>query len=594
MPILQIFAKHAREALMEGSQKQSLVSRVRIFAGREAAAASGSCEVRPRKQSPEARAEVRGERDAALEARVAAKIKELAGAHRIVGAQVAVLRGGRLACSVVGGTLSTIDSRPVETATRFPLMGATSGIAALAVLRALARISGQTAAQEPSTSSLEGALRTPVTQLWHQFSGGSSEVTLSDLLTHRAGVQDAFPTRFAPQMLDDVSTVIQHFEQVSLPHAKESRFSYLLQAFIMTKLGDCMAGKDSLLHWLGEELGPLGLDIAAPAGRGAEAAICRDLPELARVSMDEVNKGRDRRAEQKASGSPKDASTPSTPAAGVVPTHSLLEALAAYPLVFDPLQANIPHGGMFRAGLSLGASAEGLATMLSSEALQKDLGALHALELAGMDSTAVGWMLLGGACQFTAGGLQVLQLQGCGRRALLANRQGGFGVVCGFGPCVAHFPDLAPGGLTVAVTVNDVLRGREAAAELLAEVLSVYSYAPAWTSMPMRVLVDAGRLARSKEAEPLLQAFGGVQALKNAIESAKAANATEPGSQPPRPRQKCCGSISSLRQSRSSAPQTQGGSRLSRLGQLCASLCSSGARSAAPPLDEGGAPPPPT
>ena len=37
-----------------------------------------------------------------------------------------------------------------------------------------------------------------------------------------------------------------------------------------------------------------------------------------------------------------------------------------------------------------------------------------------------------------------------------------------------HFPDLANGGVTIAITVNDVLRGRSAAAELAAEVLAEY------------------------------------------------------------------------------------------------------------------------
>lgn len=579
IPILQIFAKHAREALMEGSQKQSLVSRVKMFAGREA---------RQRRRTPEnlqqqVRPEVRTETNATLEARITAKLKDLAASQRIVGAQVAVIQGGRLICSVAEGTLSTIDSRPVQTTTRFPLMGATPGIAALAALRVLSRISSQ--AEGSSSSSLESALRTPVTKLWPQFSGGNSEVTVADLLSHRAGVQDAFPEKFSPQMLDDIAAMVQHFEQVSLPSAREARYSYLLQAFIMTKLGDCMVGKDSLLHWLGDELGPLGLDIAAPAGRGGEATVCRDLPELARVSMNEVNTGRDRRAGVKAT-SPKDAA--STPKAAS--TRTLLEALAWYPLVFDPLQANAAHGGMFRAGLSLGASAEGLASMMSSEALQKDLAALHALELSGQDPSAIGWMLTGGACQFTAGGLQVLQLQGCGHRALLASRQGGYGVLCGFGSCVAHFPDLAPGGVTVAVLVNDVLRGREAAAELVAEALSGYGYAPAWTSMPMRVLVDAGRLARSKEAEPLVQAVGGLQALKSHFDAARKSH-SEAGSQPARQRSRCCGSLSGLRQSGASDAEPQGQSWLSRFGQWCASLCCCGGGLVARPREEGDRPP---
>jgi len=555
MPILQMFAKHAREALMEGSQKQSLVNRVRMFAGREARHRKHKVESHQEVRPPQT--DVRTDTDASLEAQVASKLQELVARQRIVGAQVAVVQGGRLICDVAAGTLSTIDARPVVSTTRFPLMGATPGVAALAALRVLARhtsAEGRSAEQD-SLPPAESALRTTlVRDVWPQFGGGSSNVTLADLLSHRAGVQDAFPASFTPKLLDDVAAMVQHFEQVSLPCARDPRYSYLLQAFIMSKLGDSMDGKDSLLHWIGDELGPLGLDIAAPAGRGGEAAVCRDLPELARVSMNEVDGGRTRRREMKAEPAK---ATQQPLQVGSVATRTLLEALARDPLVFDPLQANAAHGGSFRAGLSLGVSARSLATMFSSEALQMDLTALRALELAGMDPTAMGWMLTGGACQWTTGGLQVLQLQGCGRRSLLANRHGGFGVVCGFGPCVAHFPDLAPGGVTLAVMVNDVLRGREVAAELVTAALSGYGYAPSWVSIPMRVYIDLGRLAQSPEAQPLLQSFGGLQALKNSFDSSRA-SAAEPVAHPSRNGDAAGRARSSL---------------LSNLGQWCASLC---------------------
>lgn len=572
MPILQIFARHAKEALMEGSLKQSLASRAPMFAGREVrqeqeqqekpdgappepsprASRTASEKLLQEKIISEQVPPVMSGADPALQGRMLAKLEDLLARQRMVGAQVAIIQDGRVMCSVAAGTLSTIDARPVEASTRFPLMSATPGIANLAALRTLARLT------RSSGASLETALQTPVTQVWPEFSCGSSEVTLAELLGHRAGVQDAFPVSFTPHMLDDVQTMVQHFEQVSLPAAaKEARYAYLLQAFVMTRLGDCMAGKDSLLHWLGDELSPLGLDIAAPAGRGGEAAVCRDLPELARVSMNEVNSGRERRQEKKGDGVPE---------LGTVATHSLLQAVARYPLVFDPLQANAASGGMFRAGLPLGASAQGLASTFASPEVHKDLEDLHALEAASMDPSAIGWLLTGGACQFTAGGLQVLQLQGCGRRAMLANRKAGYGIICGLGPCVAHFPDLAPGGVTVAVVVNDVLRGREAAAELMKEALATYGYAPTWTSTPMRVMMDASRLARSKEAEPIVNGFGGLQALKASFDKARRASSKDAQSQLPEEPSRCCGPL--LGRSRK---QRQGKpSLLQRLGRaLC-------------------------
>merc|ERR1712194_616814 len=98
-------------------------------------------------------------------------------------------------------------------------------------------------------------------------------------------------------------------------------------------------------------------------------------------------------------------------------------------------------------------------------------------------------------------------------------RQVGYGIVCGLGPCIAHFPDLAPGGVTVAVMANDVLHGRAAVAELFSEVLVGFGYEPAWPSVPMRVWADASKMARSKEVEPFLQSFGGIQALKQKLDA---------------------------------------------------------------------------
>jgi len=244
------------------------------------------------------------------------------------------------------------------------------------------------------------------------------------------------------------------------------------------------------------------------------ASVCRDLPNLSRVSMTEVDQGRSRRRANAAAGVGPSNDSESN-------TKTLLASIAKDPLVFDPLQANVTSGALFRGGLCLGASAKGLATLLSSEALQQDLTAMGALEAADMDPTAVGWMLTGGACRWTRGGLQLLELQGSGRRALLASRQGGYGIVCGLGPCVVHFPSIAAGGVTVAVMVNDVLRGREVVAELITDVLAGYGYAPAWTSMPMRVLVDAGRLAQSQELEPLLDSMGGLSNLMDTLRVAK-------------------------------------------------------------------------
>jgi len=532
MPFLDIFAQHAREALV----KASTTGEPSPFRGRESTNKFDSS-LAPERSRPPTNT---GAPDATLEGRVTSRLEALLRARRIVGAQVTVVEGSRgLICDVAAGMLSSIDARRVSSDTRFPLLGATPGIAALAVARTLRR---------HHQGSPKRALHMPVSSVWPGFGGDESTVTIADVLSHSAGVQDAFPEDFGPRYLDDVDLMIEHLAALSFPRACKPHYAYLLQAFLLAKLGEHLAGQDSLLHWLGSELGPLGLDVAAPAGRGGEAAVCRDLPQLARVSMAEVSEGRARRkrrvegtepdagsnvdkgaatadAASSAAGacqapdaagglgstnSPKSGSSSASVGKSSLPgCRTLLAAVGFDPLAFDPLQANVSQGGLFRAGLSLGVSARGLATAFSSEELQEDLRALGALELAGQDTTAMGWLLTGGACSWTVGGLQALELRGSGHRALLGSKQHGFGVVCGLGPCVAHFPDLGQGGITVAVMVNDVLKGREAAAELVAEALSGFGYAPQWPEMPMRVVLDASRVAKSKEAEPLLKLVGG-------------------------------------------------------------------------------------
>jgi len=193
---------------------------------------------------------------------------------------------------------------------------------------------------------------------------------------------------------------------------------------------------------------------------------------------------------------------------------TLLDAIAADPTAFDPLQANAGHGGCFRGGLCLGASALSLARLFADERLQEELKELGALDQAATDETAVGWLLCGGACKWTAGGLQALELRRSGPLAMFAAQKHGYGLVSGFGSCVMHFPDLAEGGITVAVTVNDVLRGREAAAILLKDIFSTYGYAPAWLSIPAAaVLLDAAKLARTEPAASLLKSAGGIQGI---------------------------------------------------------------------------------
>mmetsp|Transcript_2066 Transcript_2066/g.4682 ORF Transcript_2066/g.4682 Transcript_2066/m.4682 type:complete len:1044 (-) Transcript_2066:377-3508(-) len=517
IPFLEIFTAHARSAFMEGSTREAIVKSVKLF--RRASSVQSDGGVTQAQIRTQALAPVQS-KGSALERRVLSCFQKLAARGSLVGAQVAVVQAGMLICDVPFGTLSTIDMRRVTRATKFPLLGASGGISSLALLRELRRkrdVQKKQPAEVPCECE-DIDLDTQVSRFWPEFGGGSSSVTLRQMLGHSVGIQDAFPKDFAPHHLNNMTKTIEHFERTKLPSTTETHYAYLLQIFLLARLADGMnpglhedekarkVAQGCVRQWLGTELGGLGLDVAEQ-GVGADAVVCRDLPSLSRVSLTEVEAARDKRQSMwRAKINPSKVVVPETA--------SLIDACTKNPIAFDPLQANVAGESSaragknpFRAGLPLSATARGLATMLSSPQLHCDLEELKALELQGVDTTALGWFLTGGAVRWSAGGLQLLQVKRRGPLGrLCASRRYGYGVVCGLGPCVMHFPDLAEGGVTIAVLVNDVLRGREASARLVAEVLASYGYRPTWQRVPLRAMAEVGQLlAKNPMAAPLLK-----------------------------------------------------------------------------------------
>ncbi|CAE7948147.1 PKD2, partial [Symbiodinium sp. KB8] len=65
--------------------------------------------------------------------------------------------------------------------------------------------------------------------------------------------------------------------------------------------------------------------------------------------------------------------------------------------------------------------------------------------------------------------------------------------------------------------VNDVLHGRQAAAELMRVALSEFSVAPAWPDITLNVLADARQMAQSPDAAPLMESIGGVEGLRKML-----------------------------------------------------------------------------
>jgi len=300
--------------------------------------------------------------------------------------------------------------------------------------------------------------------------------------------------------MNGVNLMHKHLESTPLSSPKKPRYAFLLQTFLLLKLGQKFFDKSlALVQWLESELQSLGLDISEPRGGGMEAVVCRDLPSLSRVSMTEVDTARAKR--KQAANLKSEPAKPNLPGARC----DLLEACTKNPLSFDPLQANsgsFASEKQFRGGLPLSASALGLAKTFSSKVLHTEMQAMGAFSPQETDTSAVGWFLTGGACQWTSGGLQVVEARPTFPRSLFARRRQGVGMVCGLGPCVLHFPDLAPGGVTIAVTLNDVLHGRVACAQIVSEVLAHYGAAPSWTHTPVRVISEVRDLVKAAGIAP--------------------------------------------------------------------------------------------
>lgn len=514
LPILHLLTSRAREALQEASLRQDLAKSMTLFAGHKEVGRTLSFDL-----------DVDYVADSSLEAKVRQRLHDLLLLEKVVGAQVAVVVGNRLVCDLAVGDLSTTDARPVHRSTRFPLLGASSSLGVLALLRALRRIASDV--NNPyGINCMRQVLWTPIARFWPKFAGGHSQLALKDLFSHSAGLQYAFPSDFSAGHLDDLQGMAKHLEETTLEGPWSPRYAYLMQSFAVTKLASVLCNQDSLLHLLRVELSSLGLDVSAAGGGPEAASICRDLPALSRVSMAEVDASRARRQDRDILANRPDVA-------------SLLEAIVHDPMGFDPLQGNAGRGDDFRGGLSLGASARSLAVMMSNLMKLSDLADLQAFERAGNDPTALGWALSGGATTWTVGGLQSLTLRPTSRWGCWPSRSSqGCGVVCGFGPVVAHFPDAAPDGLTVAVTVNDVLHGRTAATELVREAVAAFGFKPGWSRMQSHVVADGLRLVGSGELDPLTSSIGGLHKFLPALDSKLVSMATM-ASEKKRLAQKC-------------------------------------------------------
>lgn len=121
-----------------------------------------------------------------LQVAVRGKLQELAAAGRLLGAQVAVLRGsadGKWACSACAGVMGPAGA-PVAEDSLMPLLDISVSVLVTCLLAALSK---------PTVTGKEVGLEDPVERLWPEFCrGGKGGACIARLLRHGAGLRRPF------------------------------------------------------------------------------------------------------------------------------------------------------------------------------------------------------------------------------------------------------------------------------------------------------------------------------------------------------------------------------------------------------------------
>eukprot|EP00536_Pseudo-nitzschia_multiseries_P001288 jgi/Psemu1/234462/estExt_Genewise1.C_160099 len=157
-----------------------------------------------------------------LEQRLLEALPSIEKEGHMVGLQLCVLRDGKEIANIAAGTMGVANPRPVTSSTLFNVFSVSKGLLAVGVLRLW---------QDGNIESLDD----PVCKYWSEFVT-KPNITVRHLLTHQAGLSDAYPEDATLDSLLDWSAMVQFMAEHATPsHAagEEIRYHALTYAWLV-------------------------------------------------------------------------------------------------------------------------------------------------------------------------------------------------------------------------------------------------------------------------------------------------------------------------------------------------------------------------
>lgn len=406
---------------------------------------------------------------------VRGKLEEL-GSQNVLGAQVAVLRGGRgeptcWECDLATGR-TALGGPGVTTDTLMPLLDVGLGVLVACLLATLSK---------PTVTGKEIGLATPVERLWPEFSrSGKSGTTVRQLLQRQAGLAKPFKAKTTPKNFCSENQMEESVAACSRDTGSDDASAVV--SIAAAALLRRATGHKNIGASLKAVLEPLGLqeDLVynGDAKRMASAGH-RMLEEVAMSTIWEILEDQMHRKEREMENESRKKAPPFI---------SWQELALEQPWCTDPLFVNsedLRLGKGCSAGRGMRGTARALCQLLASDTLpqsmlEQSLSSPRRLRVASLEE----WEDLG-CCLDVAVGWQLLKFKEVesGKEVL------GYGHVDGTTGSVA----LRVPGASVAVLLSCVDKdARHAGRELLSLVAAHLGLAPIWQQEPPKGLPGRG------------------------------------------------------------------------------------------------------
>ncbi|CDJ31169.1 LOW QUALITY PROTEIN: Beta-lactamase family protein, related [Eimeria mitis] len=223
IPFLQIMVRRAQECLFNRYQPPSPLIYTHFLGGRGAAKCS-------------------------IQQRLNRLLRSLVEQKLVLGCQVAVCFEGEMIIDAAIGQMGPVDTRPVTPDSLFCGYCTAKGLLSTALLQLVS--SGELELDDAVSSWWDGFIRY-----------GKREITVQQLLTHRAGLHRALPADLTLSRLADYSEMVRIVEDAApaCPPGACGRYAYLTYGWAVSELVRCVSGMSIDAFVQERLLEPLGL-----------------------------------------------------------------------------------------------------------------------------------------------------------------------------------------------------------------------------------------------------------------------------------------------------------------------------------------------